>query len=131
MATANPSWGKRVGRRGTVPRNPTRSSPDSSRAPSTSRISMGYRRGRGLLSVFLLLDGQEPNDRLGPQGEDARGQPAIEHEGPVKWRGEDLLEDPQAVGPLVEGHLHHLVDGGRGQEGEGPRACCVGPVDPE
>src|SRR5262245_12801629 len=83
-------------------------------------------RGRSLLHLPFLLDAQEPDDRLRPEGEDAGGQPAVEDEGPVERSREDLLEDPQAVGPLVECHLHHFGDGCRDQEGERPREPLVG-----
>src|SRR5215218_10886078 len=60
--------------------------------------------GRGL---GLLLDAEQPDGRLGPEGEDPGRQPAVPDERPVERDGEDLLGDPEAVAPLVHGHLGH------------------------
>src|SRR5215216_2004657 len=53
----------------------------------------------------LLLDAEQPDRRLGPEGEDPGRQPAVPDERPVERDGEDLLGDPQAVAPLVVGDL--------------------------
>src|SRR5581483_3070082 len=77
----------------------------------------------------LRLDAQQPDDRLRPEGEDARRQPPVEHEWPVERSGEDLLGDPEAVAPFVHGHLHHLGDRRRDEEEEGPGEAHRRPVD--
>src|SRR5215211_547496 len=85
-------------------------------------------RGLPSLGLDLALDLEQADQRLGPEGEDAGRQPAVEHERPVERDGEDLLGDPEAVPPLVHGDLGHLGDRGGDQEEERPREALLGPV---
>src|SRR5207237_1636399 len=66
----------------------------------------------GGLLLFFLLDLVEAEDGLAPEGEDAAGQPAVEHERPVEPHREELLgagvAQVDAVPPLVHRHLRNL-----------------------
>src|SRR5712691_6954105 len=92
----------------------------------TSLGDDGFPTSGCLRRLDLGLNAQQSNDRLRPEGEDARRQPPVEHERPVEWNREDLLGDPEAVAPLVHRHLEHLSDRCGDEEEEGPREALLG-----